>query len=67
MPKTAQVGFQTIIEDKIILEGARVLNISYIGPIALLYIMKIAKHPKAIDIEANSRPDAAPAISMSTN
>ncbi|HJO59951.1 MAG: hypothetical protein QGE99_02235 [SAR202 cluster bacterium] len=67
MPKTAQVGFQTIIEDKIILEGARVLNISYIGPLALLYITKIAKHPKAIDIEANSRPDAAPAISMSTN
>ena len=67
MPKTTQVGFQTIIEDKIILEGARVLNISYIGPTALLYIPKIAKHPKAIDIEANSRPDAAPAISMSTN
>ena len=67
MPQTAQVGFQTIIEDKIILEGARVLNISYIGPLALLYITKIAKHPKAIDIEANSRPDAAPAISMSTN
>ena len=67
MPKTTQVGFQTIIEDKIILEGARVLNISYIGPIALLYITKIAKHPKAIDIEAKSSPDAAPAISMSIN
>ena len=27
-PNTTQVGFQTIIEDKIIFEGADVLNIS---------------------------------------
>jgi|TARA_B100001105_G_C22255222_1_gene384355 hypothetical protein len=67
MPITTQVGFQIIIEENIILEGASVLNISCIAPMPFLYITKMAKHPKAIDIEANSNPDAAPAIMIFTN
>tara|TARA_Y100000758_G_scaffold2108_1_gene1791 strand:- start:102 stop:404 length:303 start_codon:yes stop_codon:yes gene_type:complete len=66
IPITTQVGFQTIIEAKIILEGARVSNISFIGSIRFLYITKIAKHPKEIDRDAKSNPDAAPAIKIFT-
>ena len=67
MPITTQVGFQTIREDKIILEGDDVLNKSFIAPIPFLYITKMAKHPKATDIDAKSNPDAAPAIKIFTN
>ena len=64
IPITTHVGFQTIIEAKIILEGARVSNIWFIGSMRFLYITKMAKHPKAIDRDAKSNPDAAPAIKV---
>ena len=53
------------MEDKIILEGAKVLNISCIPWTSFRYITKIAKHPNAIDREAKRSPDAAPAIIVS--
>lgn len=49
-----------------ILEGADVFNISSIALTPFLYITKIAKQPKAVDREAKSSPEAAPAIIVST-
>ena len=54
-----------MMEDKIILEGAEVLNISCIALTPFRYITKRAKHPNAIDMEAKRSPDAAPAIIVS--
>ena len=54
-----------MMEEKIILEGAKVLNISCIAWIPFRYITKMAKHPNAIDMEAKRSPDAAPAIIVS--
>ena len=52
-------------EETIILEGVEGLNISTTDCTPFRYITKIAKQPKAVDIEAKRRPDAAPAIMVS--
>jgi len=53
------------MEEKIILEGVEVLNISCIAGIPFRYITKMAKHPNAIETDAKRSPDAAPAIIVS--